>query len=348
MDIVSERKVQWGVEEFKSSVFISTDDDPNEIIRTVMEGHPEMLYYIDGYSIKGFKNNYEIKLEYKNTNTNSEDIHIVRSLEECESLMCDYASRYKKRLVVIVKRGIGLENAVNDFIEIHSSFYPNITGVSRTEYETSDCYHVCEYDFIYRLGNYKLNSMEAEVTSEVKRIAKMLFLPGMPPEAKIYLAHNYLAVTVDYRLNRDNNLATGYTQSAYGALIKKECVCQGYAEAFKRLMDAAGVACNVIHGKCSGSKNGHAWNIVSLGQHIGNFHVDVTWDASDESPEYSYFCKPDSYFDGKRTWRREHFPACSSNYSVLNAAKKYINSHITELKNRGIPYKIIDLGGYIA
>lgn len=34
MDIVSERKIQWGVEEFKSSVFISTDDVMRSFVRS--------------------------------------------------------------------------------------------------------------------------------------------------------------------------------------------------------------------------------------------------------------------------------------------------------------------------
>ena len=67
--------------------------------------------------------------------------------------------------------------------------------------------------------------MELEVNAEVQRISRMLITPGMPTEAKVYLAHNYLATTVEYLKNHDNRLEMSYTQSAYGALIRKKCVC---------------------------------------------------------------------------------------------------------------------------
>ncbi len=60
--------------------------------------------------------------------------------------------------------------------------------------------------------------------------------------------------------------------TSYGAFVNHNVVCQGYALAFKVLMDRAGIPCCYVK---SDAMN-HAWNMVQLD---GNwYHVDVTWD----------------------------------------------------------------------
>ena len=58
--------------------------------------------------------------------------------------------------------------------------------------------------------------------------------------------------------------------TAYGALVNKEAVCEGYAKAYKLLMDAMGIPCDVV------INEEHAWNVVCL---EGKWYlVDVTND----------------------------------------------------------------------
>ena len=60
--------------------------------------------------------------------------------------------------------------------------------------------------------------------------------------------------------------------TSYGAFVNHNAVCQGYALAFKVLMDRAGIPCCYV----SSDAINHAWNMVRLD---GNwYHVDVTWD----------------------------------------------------------------------
>ena len=62
-----------------------------------------------------------------------------------------------------------------------------------------------------------------------------------------------------------------YTHCAYGAFANRSCVCQGFAHAFKLLMDKLGVDCRVI------SSLEHDWNAVKID---GSWFVlDTTWDA---------------------------------------------------------------------
>lgn len=64
--------------------------------------------------------------------------------------------------------------------------------------------------------------------------------------------------------------------TAYGAIVEKSAVCDGYALALKFLMDRSGIECVVIPGTVNGAA--HVWNTVFWD---GAWHeMDITWDAS--------------------------------------------------------------------
>lgn len=64
--------------------------------------------------------------------------------------------------------------------------------------------------------------------------------------------------------------------TAYGAVVEKRAVCDGFALAYKYLLSAKGIPCLVIPGVSEG--NPHTWNIAKWN---GHWHeADLTWDAS--------------------------------------------------------------------
>lgn len=169
--------------------------------------------------------------------------------------------------------------------------------------------------------------MERAVDEEIERLGKILFSKDMLPETKAYVAHNYLTKTVKYWLKEEANpLEKSYMQSAYGALINHKCVCQGYAEAYKRFMDSQGIICYVICGKVRGSQEYHAWNVISFdGRKF--YHVDVTWDVSDSvRANWKYFCKSDAQMSLTRIWTRKPSVICSSEEDILSIAQRQISS----------------------
>lgn len=92
---------------------------------------------------------------------------------------------------------------------------------------------------------------------------------------KIKIIHDYLVdqITYDQSISKDN------IYNIYGALVKKECVCEGYAKSFKYLLDEAKIENVIVIGEGINSSNereSHAWNYVKL-QDMW-YAVDVTWD----------------------------------------------------------------------
>lgn len=92
---------------------------------------------------------------------------------------------------------------------------------------------------------------------------------------KIKQVHDYLIDTIEYDSETDSDIS----HSIYGALINKYAVCDGYAKAFKFILDNIGISCVEICGiaqNSSGVTESHAWNDVLLD---GKWYaIDVTWD----------------------------------------------------------------------
>lgn len=124
----------------------------------------------------------------------------------------------------------------------------------------------------------------------------------------IKMVHDYLVDTISYEstISKDN------IYNIYGALVNRECVCEGYARAFKYLLDELDIPCVMIIGTATNSQGeteNHAWNYVQLN---GKWYaVDTTWDdpvvvgggtASEES-RTKYFLV------GRETIEQDHSPS---------------------------------------
>ncbi|MDO5416198.1 MAG: transglutaminase domain-containing protein [Lachnospiraceae bacterium] len=98
---------------------------------------------------------------------------------------------------------------------------------------------------------------------------------GMTDFEKEMQIVQYLTATVTYPYDRYlAGTDTKEDHNAYGALVKGEAVCEGYAEAFCWLADACGLETKFIYGVYGGGM--HDWNMVKLDGHW--YHVDVTSD----------------------------------------------------------------------
>lgn len=87
----------------------------------------------------------------------------------------------------------------------------------------------------------------------------------------------------------------GHENDAYGALVEKKAVCEGYSRAFQLLCNRLGIDCISVSGTADGEP--HGWNNVKLDGEW--YEVDVTWNDTDgdtEFPIYEYFNLPSDKF----------------------------------------------------
>jgi len=261
--------------------------------------------------------------------------------------LCSYVSAFKETIVFVCDRNVDANGIYRRFLKEKSSFYPALKATRNSKSTMKDVsYYIFTVEMKYRVGRANLGIIGYETDKEAERVSKLLFTKDMPDYVKVYLAHNYLATTVLYSEKKERNVVhNNYIHSAYGALVLKDCVCQGYAEAFKRLMDKAGVKCEVVSGQVRGSSEYHAWNIVALGTPEKYFHVDVTWDSDCYKVLYKYFCVTDAHMREKRIWDEHMGITCTCTDDILNRARAYVNSNKEKLLMRGINKEVIDFNG---
>ncbi len=123
---------------------------------------------------------------------------------------------------------------------------------------------------------------------------------------QIKIVHDYLVDTVEYDLEAGSNI-----YNIYGTLIDKRAVCEGYARAFKYILDdleiPTVIACGLAKNS-AGITETHAWNYVQLED--GQWYaIDVTWDDPviigsgiiNDTIKYQYFLK------GANKFFEDHF-----------------------------------------
>ena len=123
---------------------------------------------------------------------------------------------------------------------------------------------------------------------------------------KILNVHDWLVDNLKY----DVTAKKANNSNIYGAIVENEAICEGYAKAFKYILDNLDIPCIIVCGEVvdeDGIRQKHAWNEVYL---KGNWYcIDVTWDDPiiigggklTKELRYKYFMK------GSRTINENHF-----------------------------------------
>ena len=131
---------------------------------------------------------------------------------------------------------------------------------------------------------------------------------GKSDYEKIKMIHDYLRDTIEY----DSTLSKSNIYDIYGALVLRECVCEGYAKSFQYLMNEVEIDNVIVIGtgtNSAGKTENHAWNYVLLDNNW--YAIDVTWDdpiligegKMPEESKYKYFLK------GANTMNQNHVPS---------------------------------------
>ncbi len=151
---------------------------------------------------------------------------------------------------------------------------------------------------LYITFDYFTNaSQEKQVDTYVSNLRKSLNLSGKTDYEKICAVYDWICKNVTYDYEHLNDMSYGLQQTAYGAIVKKTCVCQGYSLLFYRMMLEEGIDARVVagYGFYVSDSQRHSWNIVEINGRY--YNVDSTWDAESGSSSYQYFLRCPANFD---------------------------------------------------
>ncbi len=136
--------------------------------------------------------------------------------------------------------------------------------------QATDNFYITSATITYK-SNYDVDRFFEEADKALKVIK-----PGMTDVEKVIAVHEYLVLDCEYDYDRylNGTLRTEHpdTYNAYGVLVDKQAVCNGYALAYMYLMNRAGVHTVMV----SSSAVNHAWNMVEIDGYW--YEVDCTWD----------------------------------------------------------------------
>ncbi len=127
-------------------------------------------------------------------------------------------------------------------------------------------------DIVYCDTQANIRRQQEELEAAAKQ-ALAWVNDSMSDMEKALAIHDYLVLNCEYDQERlQSGTVPPYSHSAYGALVSRLAVCDGYSHAYSYLLQKLDIPCELV---TSDSMN-HAWNMVSIG---GNwYHTDITWD----------------------------------------------------------------------
>lgn len=168
-----------------------------------------------------------------------------------------------------------------------------------------------------------------DAIAAAQRIVQQVVTPEMSDYDIVKTLHDYLVLNCKYdmRLYTDSLPPTAYT--GYGALIDGTAVCDGYAQAYAFMLEAAGIPCEFASG------GNHGWNLVEVDG--AWYHVDTTWDDPvpnrDGYVRYDYFLKSDAYMRRDHTWTSDR--ACTSTkYDKVDLPDSFEQARLEEAEKK--------------
>jgi hypothetical protein len=124
-----------------------------------------------------------------------------------------------------------------------------------------------DYSTFYGYSSEEIMALNQEVENVKYEIMNNIASYNITtPYAILRYIHDYLITNIIYILDEDKK----HIRTLYGALVEKECVCEGYSEAFQYLAHQYGINC------ITARSSTHEWNFVEM---KGKWYVvDLTYD----------------------------------------------------------------------
>ena len=261
-------------------------------------------YYSDGLEL------YKIMRDnFVKRNTNFTINYLTKSRVTYENVI----DRIEKLYVNATEEALSEGTTDGDYIRwVVGSFSVNRSGKSNyfnEKHKDGYYYYNLDLSFTY----YDSAQQEKEVDKVVNAFVASIDTNSLTDYQIIKKIHDFIcSKTVYDDYAAENNDGNEYAATAYGALVKGKCICQGYSVAFYRICKELGYSVRFVS---SNPKWGcHAWNLVMLDGKY--YYVDATWD--------------DTFIDSGETEKANTYLLV--NYKTLRLDDSIIGEHTLDNK----------------
>lgn len=164
----------------------------------------------------------------------------------------------------------------------------NVYGLSGRNTEGKEYYDALS--LVYTMNAQERAGAQRQLDAVVDEILAEI-RPGAYEFSKELILHDAIAArcTYDDTAAKSENPAASYPNAftVYGALVEGKAVCEGYSRAMQYLLQQVGMECTLVSGYGKKTNVAHMWNLVTVDGR--NYHLDVTWDDSEDRLRHNYF-----------------------------------------------------------
>ena len=139
----------------------------------------------------------------------------------------------------------------------------NREKIYKTTYSDSD---YCVFTPGYTYTDGEIDEIQTAMEQSFQEVRALIPEDASDYE-KVRIVYTYVIDHTQYQTGEDD-------QSIAGVFWKKSAVCAGYAGAVQYLLERLDIPCIYVDGSTKGSTEGHAWDIVKIGQEY--YYVDAT------------------------------------------------------------------------
>lgn len=139
----------------------------------------------------------------------------------------------------------------------------NREKIYKTTYSDSD---YCVFTPGYTYTDGEIDEIQTAMEQSFQEVRALIPEDASDYE-KVRIVYTYVIDHTQYQTGEDD-------QSIAGVFWKKSAVCAGYAGAVQYLLERLDIPCIYVDGSTKGSTEGHAWDIVNIGQEY--YYVDAT------------------------------------------------------------------------
>ncbi len=229
--------------------------------------------------------NYNIQLTKQEKRLKKKVLKELRKNPEKKSFKIKKGYKSPKNLITIRKLAI---KKMRQLIRVYSAIsldYPEYYWVGG-ESGLSFVYTVRKYE-VKLLYNNNLSHKKSNVKAFNKNLKRIVGqIKKQNPKTKrekIECINTWMCENLKYSLN------SSYAYTAYGAVVNKKAVCDGFASLFKILCKKFKIPCMKIRGRGllnSGKYGNHSWNLVYINSKwLG---IDTTWNNTTKNKEHSF------------------------------------------------------------
>lgn len=171
----------------------------------------------------------------------------------------------EKEFYLMISDDDSIDRSYHAVLKDHPEIFwvHNREKIYKTTYSDSD---YCVFTPGYTYTDGEIDEIQTAMEQSFQEVRALIPEDASDYE-KVRIVYTYVIDHTQYQTGEDD-------QSIAGVFWKKSAVCAGYAGAVQYLLERLDIPCIYVDGSTKGSTEGHAWDIVKIGQEY--YYVDAT------------------------------------------------------------------------